>query len=542
MPHQTAVRFFSAVLIVLGLGWTLVPPAAAQTIQSIPSSGQSLPQTEYYSGVRVDASPQLFATMCALDAAGFESDESTLAEMPARLALRDQMLKMQGPATEALRAFYRDHVLSDPSETLSRYITFALFAGPPPNFDFQVKQELLPPDVLAIDGFQEVLANFWQEAHLELRWIEIEPEYGRYIGRYQPVVRQIVTVTNGYLREIVKPTRRTFTVWVEPLVGNLTNFRNSGDTYGIVVGIGSQVPYDDIRHAYLHFMLDYLPLKYRKEVQAKSALLRIAGRAPRLPVEYQSDFLSFADECFIKAVELRLQRLSPAQLEAAINDDDKSGFIMVRPFVQQLIKFEKAEPAMSYYYPDIIAGIDVAAEEKRLANFAFAPAAAAPVLDAAQPAPQPVSELDRALAEGDRQIALHDGQAAATAFQNILVKNPGNPRATYGLAVSMVLLKNIDQAKDLFARIVASPVAAASGSASPPAISAPDPSTLSWSHVYLGRIHGLEEEPDAAVAEFQAALAVPGAPEAARVAAQRGLDAGASQTNGNGSNASPDKP
>jgi hypothetical protein len=73
-----------------------------------------------YSGIFVEPDQALFATMCALDAAGFAADESTLSEMPSRLALREAMLKMQGPATEALRQFYRDHLLGDPGETRSR--------------------------------------------------------------------------------------------------------------------------------------------------------------------------------------------------------------------------------------------------------------------------------------------------------------------------------------------------------------------------------------------------------------------------------------
>ena len=85
-------------------------------------------------GVNVEASPQIFATMCALDAAGFDADESTLAEMPSRLALRGELLKLQGPATDALRQYYRDHALADPGETLSRYIAFALVVGAPPRF------------------------------------------------------------------------------------------------------------------------------------------------------------------------------------------------------------------------------------------------------------------------------------------------------------------------------------------------------------------------------------------------------------------------
>src|SRR5580693_3123111 len=105
-------------------------------------------------GVNVEASPQIFATMCALDAAGFDADESTLAEMPSRLALRGEVLKLQGPATKDLREFYRDHALADSGETLSRYITFALLVGPPPSFRYQIDLALLPPDVSSLEGFQ----------------------------------------------------------------------------------------------------------------------------------------------------------------------------------------------------------------------------------------------------------------------------------------------------------------------------------------------------------------------------------------------------
>jgi hypothetical protein len=338
--------------------------------------------------------------MCALDAAGFAAEESTLAETPSRLALREDLLKMQGPATEALRQFYRDHVLGDPGETLSRYVAFALLAGPPPEFRFQGKRELLPPDVLALEGFQQVLVNFYLEAHLEKRWATIEPEYARAAARYQSPLRRTVTVTNAYLRELLKPVYdRTFTVYVEPLVGNRTIFRNNGDHYGIVVGAGSQIPIDEIQHAYLHFMLDPLPLRHRKEVESKSALLNLAARAPRLPVQYQTDFLALTDECLIKAVELRLRHLSAAQLESALAEADQSGFVLVRPLVAQLQKFEKAEPAMSYYFTDLIAGIDVAAEQKRLKKISYAAAttAADPKQDAAGSKAQ-ASELETWLA------------------------------------------------------------------------------------------------------------------------------------------------
>ncbi|MGB0035811.1 MAG: hypothetical protein WBP79_10085 [Candidatus Acidiferrales bacterium] len=478
----------------------------------------------YTTGISVEPSPQLFATLCALDAAGLDADVSTLAQMPARLALRDAMLKMDGPATHALREFYRDHALADPGETLSRYITFALVAGPPPRFQYLVDHDLLPPDVVSIDGFQEVLANFYREAHLDAQWASVEPDYLRATAIAQAPVRRIVTLTNAYLREIIKPTfGHTFTVYVEPLVGNRTNFRNYGNHYAIVIGAGSLFPTADIQHAYLHYMLDPFPIRYRKELDAKSALLEIAARAPRLPVEYRTDFLAFADECLIKAVELRLRKTTPAQLEASLQDADVAGFILVRPIVAQLQKFEKAEPAMSYYFPDLVHGIDVAAEQKRLKGFTFAAIETAPPPQPADAgASDQTSELDTWLAEGDHQIAARDVAAATETFEKILEKYPDEPRAIYGLAIVSVLSGKATLAKELFERLVSPP--AATGPGAQKAAATTDPTILAWSHVYLGRIHDLELDRELAVNEYRAAIAVEGAPEAARVAAERGAE------------------
>jgi hypothetical protein len=519
-PRKSAVFTLPKGLLVFLLApavafWSARNPAGADAqTQSSPANS---------SGISVQYSQQLFATMCALDAAGFQSDESTLAEMPARLALRDRMLKMQGPATEALRKFYHDHEMSDPTQTLSPYMTFAMIAGPPPDFRFQVEQEALPPDVLGIQDFSDVLANFYEEAHLGLRWIEVQPEYERAVIRDEAPVRNIVTVVNAYLREITRPmTGRAFTVYVEPLVGNLANFRNFGDHYSVVIGISSQFPVDDVRHAYLHFVLDPLPLRYRDQLEAKNALLNIAAKAPRLPVEYQTDFISLVDECFVKAVELRVENLPPDKLEKAMAEDDTSGFILVRPFVEELLKFEKAEPAMTYYFPDLWTAINVDAIQKRLQGFKFAPApteeerAASASLTESR-----ISPLDAEIAEGNRDIAMRNGAAAAEKFQDVLSKNPGEPRAVYGLAVASVLMKKIDQAKTLFAQVLSQSDEAMKN---PNAIAAADPSTIAWSHVYLARIYDLEEDPDDALQEFRAALSVKGAPEAARVAAQKGID------------------
>jgi tetratricopeptide (TPR) repeat protein len=309
-------------------------------------------------------------------------------------------------------------------------------------------------------------------------------------------------------------------VFVEPLVGNKINFRNFGDHYAVVVGNTSQPPLDDIRHAFLHFLLDPLPLRYRSIVDSKRALLEIAGRAPRLPVVYQQDFVAFFTECLIRAVELRLRRVASAQLEAALAEADSSGYVLERPLVQQLQIFEKAQPAMHYYFPDLVRGIDVAAEQKRLQGIQFA-AADAPE-EAEDPHTEQVAGLNRWLAQGDRQIAMQDAQGAAATFESILQKYPNLPRALYGLAVASVLQGNGERAKELFEKLVAAPPQTPAGQ---PAATTGDPGILAWSHVYLGRIHDLQGDRELAVNEYRAALAVQGAPEAARLAAQNGVAA-----------------
>lgn len=493
----------------------------------LPLSAETAPQASARrasASVAVEANPQLFATMCALQAAGFEKDASAAGLPAARARLRGELLRLEGPATEALRAYYREHELADPAATLSRYISFSLVAGPPPKFSYLLRHDELPPDVLSIEGFNEVLANFYREAQIERLWAQAQPEYEREAARLEAPVAQLVLTSTSYLRELLRPELgRTFSVYVEPMVGGKTNFRNYGDRYAIVLGPGSQLPLDDIRHALLHFLLDPLAIRYPRAVAAKKPLLNFAARAPRLPLEYKDDFSSFLTECLVRSVELRLRRLPPEKLAAAIDEAEADGYVLVRAFSAELAKFEKAEPAMSFYFPDLLRGIDVAAEDQRLQKVSFAaavPAAEVPpaATDDAKAAEQ--TELDRWLAEGEQQIAAQNAPAAAAAFQRVLAKYPNQPRALYGLAVAAVLQGEVERAKELFHHLVAGP--AESGVGAP----GKDPLVLAWSHVYLGRIHDVDGNRELALSEYGAALAVEGAPESARLAARRGMERG----------------
>jgi tetratricopeptide (TPR) repeat protein len=503
--------------------------AIAQAAQPQKKKPDAPPLAEARRAVAVETRQQLFATLCALDAAGFDSSVDTTNQSPGRVQLRERMLALQGPAVEALRKYYQEHALADPGITFSRFVSFALAAGPPPKFAFELRREDLPPDALALEGFNEVLANFYREAQLDQLWQHYQPDYERGVEFYSAPLSEVAFTASSYLREILKSNSpRTFSLYVEPLAGRKTNFRNYGDHYELVVGPISDPPMDDMRHAFLHFLLDPIAIQYRSQAARASPLLEYAARAPLLPVEFHDDYSAFFDECLVRAVELRLRRMAPAELASAIDQAESSGYVMVRPIYAGLSGFEKSEPAMSYYLPELIKGIDVAGESRRLRGVRFAEAApsgeavtaaggvavaAAPVISA--------DPVEQELAEGQRQISARNGQAATASFERVLAAHPDDLRATYGLAVASALSGNPDRARELFSKIIA-----ASKSSQAEGSARPDPANVSWSHIYLGRMYDVEGQRDLAVAEYQQALAVAGAPESARTAAQRGVEAG----------------
>ncbi len=481
--------------------------------------------------IEVEARPQLFAVLCALDAAGFEPIADTH-DSPGRIQLRQRMHALQGPAVDALRKFYSEHALGDSGRTFSRFVSFALAAGPPPNFEFELRRDELPPDALALEGFNQIMTNFYREAQIEKLWQFYQPEYEGAVDAYRAPVSSLVFAVSNYLREILRPSSsRTFSVYVEPLAGKKTDFRNYGDHYELVVTPSPDFPTDDMRHAFLHFLLDPIAIRYRVQASRLSPLLEIAAHAPRLPVEMHDDYPAFFDECLVRAVELRLRHLSPAELSSAIDQAESSGYVLVRPIYAGLSGFEKSEPAMGYYLPDLIAGIDVAGEQRRLHDMKFADVGTAPdkagntaVENATPAAPRPAASADPTdseLAEGQRQISARNGAAASVAFEHVLAVHPNDLRATYGLAVASALQGQPDRARELFAKVIAAAPNASAGAGEQP-----DPSSLSWAHIYLGRMYDIDGKRDLAVTEYRAALAVQGAPEPARAAAQRGVDNG----------------
>jgi hypothetical protein len=475
--------------------------------------------------VTVDGSEAMFSIMCALYASGYDGDISADNWSTFRAQIRKQTRQQQGPAVDAVREFYQKHLVKDTGAMLSRYVWFGLVSGPAPKFQPVLRRDELPPEVLELEGFSEILSSYYTEQRIGSLWRQVQPVYNRDIEKLHDSISQTVFVSTIYLRELQDAgSPRTFTIIVEPLVGRITNVRNYGDHYAIILSGSEDIPTDVVRHAFLHFLVDPLPLMYSHVVVLKRPIFELAAKAPRMPKDLSADYFSWFTECTVRAVELKLKKLSPSERESILETDDSSGYVMVRPIFAGLAGFEKSEPSMKNYFPDLVRGIDLKAEETRVAGITFARAET--VEEATELGREELNRRRRAavstvpddsdsiaqLTEGEKQIAEKNARGAEVSFKSVLVKYPDQVRAWYGLGLVALLDHDGLRAKEVFGRLTVGEHAAAH-----------DPMVMAWSHVYLARVLEDEGELNQAKSEYQAALLVEGAPAQVQQAAKKGL-------------------
>jgi tetratricopeptide (TPR) repeat protein len=523
MPLKISHKFgviLSALTMCAVLSQAQTPPASPIPRQRVRTTTVA-PTT----ASSIDVSETMFATMCALYAAGYEGDVSADSFSTYRAQMRDRLRQQKGPAVDALREFYRAHRFRDPGAMLSRFVWFGLVAGPAPKFQPTMRRDELPPEVLDLEGFSDILAHYYAEQNIRSLWLGVQPLYEREIERLHDTVSQIVFVAGNYTRIVVDPAKfHTFSVIVEPLVGRITNVRNFGDRYAIILSGSEEIPIDVVRHAYLHFLLDTLPLQYSHVVIVKRAAYEVAAKAPRLPDDLKEDFFSWFGECTVRAVEIKLKKLSPSEREAALQANDADGYTMVRPIFLGLTDYEKGEPNLMDYFPDLVRAIDVKAEIARASKIAFA---SGQTDDQSKELTRESSARRRAkttatlpdddvaiaaLTEGEKRLAEKNPRAAETAFQSVLAKYPDQPRAWYGIGMVAVLDHDADKAKEVFGRLTTGEHAASQ-----------DPLVMAWSHIYLARILEDQGQLDQAKTEYQAVLNLQDAPPQAQQAAQKGL-------------------
>jgi tetratricopeptide (TPR) repeat protein len=461
---------------------------------------------------QLDSNPALFSVLAAINAVGYDSGLDAPSTHPIRHAVRRHLAARTIEVLPELRRFFQGHRQPNPTAELSQYISFALSTEGPPAFKYRFMTNMLPPDVVALDGFEQLMARFHAQAGIDELWQKAQPAIEQEVTKYHEPVSRAVLEVNGYLRN---PTSgflgRRFQIYVDLLgAPNQLHTRSYAEDYYVVVTPTAEPRVNDIRRAYLFYMLDPLATKYAEKINRNKSLIDYAEGAPLLAEHYKKDFLLLTTASLVRAVEARLARSArrPAMLEEALAE----GFVLAPFFAEQLDGYEKQDRNMRLHYSDMIDALDLKKEVRRLESVQFASERIERRPKA--PAPQKPPELTGAAATLESAEQAYTGRQLGEARRNYLAvlqqtdDKQIHAKAYYGLARIAALEKDPELAERLFQKVLDL---------------APDAATLAWTRVYLGRLCDAAGEREQALAHYRAALAVPDASEGARKAASQGL-------------------
>lgn len=474
-----------------------------------PAITQAQPQSNQN---QLDGSEALFTVLAAINAAGYNADLDSNANSPIRKQVRDAIAAKHLDSVEALKKFVADHHQDDPEAELNQYISFALSLQGPPDFQFWMPPQEVPPDVRKMDGLNELIARFYKEADINDLWRQAQPALDRVIEAYHPGVTKAVLEANAYLRN---PTSgysgRRFQIYVDLLAApNQIQTRSYKDNYFVVVTPSVDPQIDRVRHAYLHYLLDPLSLRYFEQWERDKGLADFAQPAPALDDAYKNDFMLLATECVIKAVESRLAH--GAEKQELVSQALSLGFVLTPALADGLADYEKQPESLRNYFPDLLGQIDLEREDRRLQRVQFASSAPVHVAKEAPPPPAPIlSGSAKTLAQAEGLYANRKLPEAQATYEKALQQpadKPVHARAYYGLARIAALDRDPELAEKLFEKALEM---------------SPDDETKSWAHLYLGRLSDAAGDREQAEKHYRAALAVQGAPEQVKAAAEKGL-------------------
>ena len=464
--------------------------------------------------VSLDTNPTLFAMLTAINTCGYDTELSV--SDPLRTQIREEVAQATQTSdqaraeTDILCKYYREHALADPSHTLAQYVSLALLVDAPPSFSLKVKDSDLPPDAMQVVGVVPILQKFYDVAGLANIWARHQDGYASLTARYHEPLSKALFDTEIYLKlPSAGYLGHSFSVYLDPMgAPDQTNARNYGSDYYVVIspGVAPILKMEQIRHTYLHYLLDPLAMKYSVLIDGLKPLLDQVRKAP-MDDSFKEDISLLVTESFIRAIEARTSnpgKTSEAEREAAVQREVEQGYVLTAYFYDTLVQFEKSPTGLRNAYGDMIGRIDLRKEQKRASNVRFATRADPELVHFSQPShPKLLVTAEQRLSAGDAESARKLAQQALDS------KTEDAGRALFILAQVATMNRDMQGARHYFEQALGV---------------AQEPKVVAWSHIYLGRILDLEEDRAAALDHYRLALSASAALPEAKAAAEHGLE------------------
>jgi hypothetical protein len=467
--------------------------------------------------ITLDTNETLFAVLTAMNSCGYNVDLSVSDAQ--RLNIRAEVernLRNSADAQTAMNTmceWYLGHQAKDPAHDLSQYVSLALYLQGPPHFLPRGKEEDLPPDAAPLAPFGTLLEQFYDKAQLHTIWERHRANYAALVERYHVPLAKMVFDTDIYLKlQSGGYLGRAFTIYLDFMGDpNEANARNYGSDYYVVLfpspdpNSVDSLKMPQIRHTYLHYLLDPMAEKHFTSVKRLDPLLQSVKRAP-LEENFKRDISLLVTECLVRAIEIRTtgtKQTAEAMRLQAVDDAVKQGYILTKYFYTSLLAFEKDPAGLRSAYSDMLNNIDVRAQQKAANEVQFAQVTAPELVQLSR------MEDRRMLVTAEKRLAANDPKGAQDLAQQALDRKIGDQgRALFILAQVAVANKNREGALENFQKAIQA---------------TKDPKVVAWSHVYLGRILDMKEDREAAMNEYRAALTVGAELPEVKAAAERGL-------------------
>jgi hypothetical protein len=495
-----------------GTIFILVLILAGVVLSAQPSLGQDDPVT-------ISHDETLFTALAAINNCGYDAELGTSDGLRGiirgEIGHNVEQSETARSAANAVCGVYRDHQQADDTRTLSQYVSLALYMNPPPAFTTKVKESDLPPDASGVLGLIPVLSKFYTEVGVHQIWESHAAGYQELESRYHDALTKMVRDTELYLR---LPSGgyegRTFRIFVEPLgAPSEINARNYGTEYFVMVSPGSNstLKMEQIRHAYLHYLIDPAVGKFAASLTRLDPLLDALKLAP-MDESFKSDASLLVTECVIRSIEARTAEGGKAPLgvqDRMVEDSARQGFVLTRYFYDRLLEFEKSDVGFRNFVPQMLSQIDVRREQRRASQIQFANDASPELLQLARP------KQGKLLETAQERLSAGDAAAAEKLAKQALAEKSEDPGRALFILAQVSLRGNMDGARDYFEQALKATT---------------EPKVVAWSHIYLGRILDLRDNDEngpsraQAVAHYKAAVDASNSLPEAKAAAERGLD------------------
>jgi len=418
---------------------------------------------------------------------------------------------------------------------LAAYLSLALYLTPPPELTPNVATADLPPDAAPLVDLVPHLKAFAQTTGLHLIWVLNRPAYEAEADKiHAPLSRMLVQVDLYLKQPPAAYGNRRFLVILEPLIApGEVNARVYGGNYIVVASpLDGKLDLKAVKHTYLHFELEPLIYARSESIDALAPLLELVQPAP-LPFAVKNNILALVTECMIRAIEAHtmdtgvpvykppahIDREQVSAVNKAINsydrkvsrvkhqtvaDDMVQGYILTQYFYDQLRIFSNNPTTLQEAVGEMVYGMNVDIEKRRVQDIVFASRNAQEQLQRAAAQPALLDEAEQKLVAGDTTGAAQLAQQALTQH----TADPG--RAQFILARANIMSGKMEAAEQAFTQA---------------AQLSHDPRIVAWSHIYLGRLDDLQEDRPAAIAEYQEAMKARDGKTDTKDAAEAGLKA-----------------